>query len=405
MNAKKLTWLVAAALLLAVLVWLSEGGSGREGGPAARQLLGTVNGEDVARIKLQQGSKIVDLELREAEWVVPARNGYRADSNKVRALLLKLFDLSVNQRVTDLPESFEELGVADDSHTKGFGRVALLDDGGKELGALALGGQRTARPRADGAGAGNGQFVRRVGENDTYLINQLLTLVVEPKDWLNSELVNVGQSRVRQVRQFKIEAGQETPLFTITRRSPYRAGDVPQYDLEGAAGAELQDTVLTQVASGLENARLQDVLSAEEAKETVFDRRTEYATQSGLVYSVFSAAEANGRNLVKLEVRFDPELGRQIEAEAAAEAAAQSAAAASSAQSEGASSSSSAPAAPSKPQIATAAEAATLTAGYTPWVYDVAQFQAERFRRSREDLIKPPPAEMTPDEANQSLAE
>jgi hypothetical protein len=371
MNAKRLIGMIVGVMALAVIFSLVTNRT-----PEVReyQPFAQIDGEKIAKLRVERGEERVELGLRDGVWTVTSRDGYPADAGKVRSLLIKLLDLTVNQKVTDNADNFQALGVAAEGGEKSSTKLTLLDEQSKELGALLLGEGRK------GANRDGGQFIRRSDSNDVYLIREALTAAVSAADWLDSELVNVTQTKVRNVRQYRLSTKQETLDFQLVRANP------AEFTLKDGGAEELEQTVISQVVAGLENARSEDVLKNENAgeklKDVTFDAKTEYETSNGLVYTVLSSAEKEGKNYLRLAVRFDAELAKTIEREVAERNAAKQQSSSASEQA-GSSSASS-----EKAELSSAEEAARLEAKFAPWTFVVAQYQNERFRKTRKELFK-----------------
>lgn len=396
---KNLLWLLAVVVILALLV-LATGGDERSS-LSEKQLFAGIDGEQVAKLRLEGEGKSVELELKDGTWTLPARDGYRADGGKVRSLMLKVFDLRVSQKVTDSAASFGELGVADDRYA---GKVALLDAAGKELGGLLLGESRKARRgAAESSAPAGGQYVRRVGTNDVYMIMEAVAAPTDLNYWLQTELVSVAQSKIRAVKQVKLASGAESPEFEIVRQQSSGAEVNSGFTLKEPLpeGEQLQDAVLSQVSAGIENARFDDVLSNAGAQTKLaglnYDQRTEYAVSNGLRYQVLTA-EKDGKYYAKVSVTFDPALAKEVEDEVAQkneelkkkqeEEKANQAASSSSVSAGSDEGKKKAELQPVKAELSTPEEAAKLQASLEPWVYELAKYQAERFRKTRPELFK-----------------
>ena len=232
----------------------------------------------------------------------------------------------------------------------------------------------------------------------------------------------VIQTKVQSVEQVK--TGEEgKPLFTLDRgKIEHLSGTPSDLELQEEIGPEeeVQSAVISQVASGLENLRIADVRSVEDPENSKlsFDMKTVYRALNGLIYTVETAKEGE-KVLAKLHVAFDPAFAEtlkeqarsaaEIEAkekaakeaagEVAKKAAEQQSSAAGNAQvsPESTASPASVPSAVPTPtpdpaaalQIASQEEADKLNEQFGPWVYELASYQGNKFRKTRADLTKP----------------
>lgn len=397
MNKRSLLILGAVLLALAV-VFFSTNPDTRNTKPAAVQLFADLDGEKLGKLELEKGKDKVELRLKDNVWTVPARDDYRADYGKVRSFLLKLLELTVTQQVPGGKESFEALGVADNNTEKGFSKVSLLTADNNELSGLYIGDNRKQRKNGPPT-SGVGQYVRKVGTEKVYLVSEPLYLSVTPQEWLETELVNIPASKVRGIKQTHLTAGAEEKDFElVTKRDGQGARQSGKFELSEplTAGEELQEPVISQIGAGLENARMEDVHAAktfeETNKEVAFDRRSYFETQNGLIYTVDSA-EHDGKYYLKVAVRFDSELAKTIQDEIAKKneqlkkekEEKEKQQTSSQAAQENSSSSSFEPI---KAELSTAGEAEKINAALSQWIYEVAKYQADRFRHTLADVVK-----------------
>jgi hypothetical protein len=208
MNAKNLQ----RALLLLVLVgapavyftyqqdsrWSQEGKAsaaspraGQAGNPALPALRAA--SVSIKSIELQRGSDRCRLELSSAGWTLPERENFAAAQEPVQDLLASLARLELLEPKTAKPENFEKLGLvapADGGQTALS--VRLLDAGGGEIGALLLGERAWDRgfPAV---------YVRRAGENQTYLAKGEVKGGAALRDYLPRDLVAWKTERAASV--------------------------------------------------------------------------------------------------------------------------------------------------------------------------------------------------------------
>jgi len=406
MNRKTLNILIAAAVVLGVLYFLAVPSSEPSRSSTDHRLFSGVDGSKVATIRLEQGNEAVELAVKDGAWVLPARNGYPADSAKVRALLLKLFDLSVSQKVPGGPESHEQLGVSEESLKRGMGHVGLFDKDGKIIAGLRLGESRKSKSNLPAAM--NGQYVRRDGDDTAYLIASPISITTGLSSWLDLNLVNVLPTAVHSIVQSKSDDTGQQLLFELVRTGSKDNSGMPQFTPKGGVpeGKTLQEPVVSQIRSGLENLRIADIVESNSAlgNQLKLDFETLYRTTSGLVYRVRTGVLAD-KTYAKLTASFDPELVAQLKKEAEEAAAATPTPTATptpapeSASSDAAASSSSASAtpkptaSPKPPELSIASEddAKKLNAQFDQWFYELPAYSARKFRYTFTDITEPPP--------------
>jgi hypothetical protein len=160
----------------------------------------------VTTVTVRKGSATPTLTLHKTgrQWSVAERADYPADVSKLRKLLESLRDARVVEEKTSDPARFSAIGVEDpvDAGTAGA-EVAVVTAGGKS--AVIVG-----KP------VGNGNFVRRQGENRSYSVEPAITLETEPRFWIDARLLDVPVALIQSI-EFKPAAGSS---FALHRLNP-----------------------------------------------------------------------------------------------------------------------------------------------------------------------------------------
>ena len=321
MTTKRLGYLLIVLAVFAALYSVFGTGSRNEGSRQAVNLLASVEGDKVERMVIQQGTESIELARKDSGWTLPQRNDYPANAERVRSLLLKLFDLSTSQLVPAGPAGIKKLGLDQEGVKSGRSLVKFFDGAGQELGGLYLGQVRAGK--SDSAqlsglpGSMTGQFVRKDGSDQVYLIAAPLTLVTSMANWLDTNLVNILRSKVLSVSQKKTSSTGAAELVFELKKPESKEAESLELQPGAAEGEEVQSAVVSQVASSLENLRITDVKPASDTdlQKLNFDQETSYQIDNGLVYHVASAQEKD-KIFVKLWVDYDQELAKKLEAEA-----------------------------------------------------------------------------------------
>ena len=181
-----------------------------------------------------------------------------------------------------------------------------------------------------------------------------------------------------------------------------------------AADEELQSAVLSQIVSGLENLRMNDVMQATDPRvaKLNFDAETVYQSDNGLVFHVVTAQEGS-KIYARIRTVFDEALAKKLEARAAAENAEAEKAKAQAKADEAAKKEEEAgktdtaqpsltvAAAPEQAgkqaegdkakaaiQLSNADEALKLNSKFDPWIFEFVSYQGDKFRKNRSDLVK-----------------
>lgn len=252
-NTKVLVGLGSAALIttLAAVLLVSHrqpAGENALGGEyALPELSRQLNDVQSISLKVAEDKTAVTLVKNDQGWVVKEKDAYPADTGKLRELLLKLADARLLEQKTANPERYATLGVTD-IQAKDAKGVLIIPEGLKPPRQLIVG---------DFNSAGNGTFVRRSDERQSWLVKGNLSVERDPANWLDKTLVDIPTARIAEVIVTK-PGNKPMRLFkNQPTDEKFQLADLPQ-------GRELQsDTSLYEIASALSGYTLSDVASAQ----------------------------------------------------------------------------------------------------------------------------------------------
>jgi hypothetical protein len=173
-----------------------------------------------------QGERLVVERSDRGEWVLPDRGGYAARLEPLRKTLVGLTRIELVERKTARADWHDQLGLVAPDEGGDAMQVTLFDGDGNTLAALLLG----KRPHEVGDVAGASPiFVRRPGENQTWLARGALALEISSTHWLERRPFDIDEERIRAVR---LTPPAETP-YTLERGAPAQADFVLQTLPEG----------------------------------------------------------------------------------------------------------------------------------------------------------------------------
>ena len=143
----------------------------------------------------------VTLQKQGQEWTVAERANYPADVSKLRTLLLALSDAKIREEKTSNPASYSIIGVEDP--TKPGATGAQIDVAAKDgrHGVIV------------GKSVGGGNFVRRAGENTSYVVEPGITFEAEPRYWIDTRLLDIASDKIQSI-EFKPATG---PTYSVRR--------------------------------------------------------------------------------------------------------------------------------------------------------------------------------------------
>lgn len=204
MTGKRLLLLLLAGLLLVgAAIWLSASKpepSVATGAPVLPQLQANLNAVTEVRLTKGDGSSVT-LTRRASDWQV-AERGFRADSGRLRKLLLDLAALEIRAEKTNDPANYARLGVEPAEGATATSVKIVVVTPEREW-PLLVGKQDS--PRAG--------FVRVPEQQTSYLAEPLITVDLDPKRWLDRKLLDIPGKTVRSITVVPAEG----PVYTVSR--------------------------------------------------------------------------------------------------------------------------------------------------------------------------------------------
>jgi hypothetical protein len=297
MTPRQVALLLAGGLVLIVFaIWLSSRRHLEHATSAGDLVLPGLEQEvnGVSEVDLRRGDGTrTTLKKASVGWVVGERD-WAAEPGKVRKLLLDLGALNAVEEKTRLPANYPQLGVEDVSTPKATGTQIDVVTPGRTF-ALIVG--KTS--------SGKSGYVRVAGTPPSLLAAPLLTLDADPKSWLERALVDLPQTRIRQVDE-KPAAG---PSFSATREKKeqpdFSVAPIPKgRQLTGTGAAD-------SIAASLGALTLEDVHRAAAPADAKVARAV-FRTFDGLELEITGRKDGT-RALITLAAR---STARDAEAEA-----------------------------------------------------------------------------------------
>jgi len=206
---------------------------------------------DVAALRIQSRAGTFNVRRDRAHgWTIPEKAGFPADAAQVRATILGVTSLQAVEPKTANPEWHGQLGLVAPDKGGDATAITLMDSAGKPLAAVLVGHGADV---ADAMGRG-AIYVRKAGDNQTWLARGYLMAKPALADWLDKRVVSVGRERIQSVdvappagtAYMASRARKDVPDFTIAplpagRSLAYEsAADIPASALVGFAFEDAQ---------------------------------------------------------------------------------------------------------------------------------------------------------------------
>lgn len=254
-------------------------------GPLVDGLSGRLN--DVRTVRITTGGDVLTLNGSDGGWSLAERGGYPVAADKVRALALAVANLELLEPRTAAPERLDRLELGDPAAEGAVSkRVELMDAAGAAMADIVVG---KASLGLYGGGR-DGVYVRRMGENQSWLAAGAIDLPGEAIDLLAREVVDVPLAEVAEVT---LDLDAAAPV-TLSRATP----EVEIFEVGAVVpeGRAVDDDKVERVASALSSLTMQDVRPATETPGNGSIRRSRFETFDGLAVEVAVATAGEGED-------------------------------------------------------------------------------------------------------------
>ncbi len=247
---------------------------------------------DINKIKVSSNQEEFTIVRDGEDWYVQERWNYPADFNLAKRTLIDLADAKILETKTDKPEQYGVLGVDGMEEGGETVHLTLLNDDDTVAGLLL------GRERELGQTGGPRQFyVRRAGEERSWLAEGYLNINPLMLNWVNSEVITVARERIAQVNIIQpngttatlINLGQKDKFGTPESRDKtvFKYAQLG-YDIAGTLFQLRMEDV--QPLSGFSRGKAEIVT----AEFITFDglkvvTETSFDIESGLYFTTFKA--------------------------------------------------------------------------------------------------------------------
>lgn len=198
---------VAALVVLGLALWVS---ARRNAAPEFHEapLLPTLAAEldTVSSLSVLKGAAkpTVTLQKSGKGWTVAERGDYPADVAKLHKLLIALADAKIVEEKTANPAEFALIGVEDPTQSGATGTE------------ISLSARDGTHAVIVGKPSGSGDFARRVGENQSFVVQPAISLETEPRFWIDARLIDIPLADIESL-QVKLPDGAS---YVVKRIKP-----------------------------------------------------------------------------------------------------------------------------------------------------------------------------------------
>jgi hypothetical protein len=208
----------------------------------------------VTELNVRKGSAapLVTIHKQGEQWTVAQRANYPADVSKLRRLLLSLSDAKIREEKTSNPASYSIIGVED---------ATLSGASGAQIEVTAHDGKHAVIVGKPGA---EGSFVRRVGENTSYIVEPAISVEAEPRFWIDTRLLDLPADKIQGI-EAKPAGGPDYSVHRVSAPAP-TAG--PATAAPATAPANAGSANATNTAAPASNFELTGVPSGRKAVDS-----------------------------------------------------------------------------------------------------------------------------------------
>jgi len=306
MNNRTIIWLAGALVILAILAMIGQRGQQPQTQSGNMFLPGLLESlDDVRRVEIVGAGeeRLATLERNDSGWTVLERGGYPADLTKTRHALLSLAETQILEAKTANPALHDRLGLE-----------AITSDTAGGIAVELIGLAEPVRIIVGDAEGDYQRYVRRQGEDQTYLINRDPELATSAVDWLDTEIVNVDGERIQHVTVSRSDGEPLIVSKAVRGQANFTVENIPE-------GRKIRyDSIANVMGNILESLTLDDVEPLTETTDEVIV--TEFRTFDGLVITARSL-ERDDSAWASFASAVDPTLppeSEQTRADAAVEA-------------------------------------------------------------------------------------
>lgn len=295
MNQKTLIGLAVAALVAIVIAFAvdrsnrprSENGGEAPAAYVVPALRDHVNDVDKIVITGADSKPVVTLTRGANGWSIAEKNGFPADTGKLRELLLKLADAQILEQKTSNKDKYASLGVED---------VSAKDAKGVEV---ELGGlQKPVKLIIGNSNQHGGTFVRRDGEAESWLASGSLVVDKKTENWLRKDLADIAATRISSVDITRPDGKIVRLAKTAEGDANFKLADIPKGREAGS------DYAINGPASTLGGLKFEDAVPAKDAPPAEKPLKARFATFDGLIVDV-TAWEKDGKDYAQFAASED----------------------------------------------------------------------------------------------------
>lgn len=208
LNTKTLKRLIFMTALCAIpVVWIAINNGGIDIDTRHKKLLpGLIKQrEQIALVLLQDHDRTLTLKKQNGDWGILENNNYPVMNAKVDDLLFNLADLRVIEPKTAKPEFHDQLDLNDVTEPQSNAVLVTLQNfKGDDIAKIYVGKRESIRLGEEFL---EHIFIRRAGEDQTWLVQGIISLSTDFKEWVEQPLLGIVDSGQVQRLSINVPSG------------------------------------------------------------------------------------------------------------------------------------------------------------------------------------------------------
>jgi hypothetical protein len=298
MNRKQFIVLLVLVAVLGGAAWLhyrrQKAGWNQRNPELGQKLLGDFQVNDVAQIRIEQGTNELTLAKTNGIWCVEQRDDYPANFSEISQFLLKLRDLKIVQTEEVGPSQLPRLNLATLGQGTGAATVlAFYNVDNQPLRTLWLGKahtQQSSQPSPDAPEAGwpDGRYVLTASNSTTVAViaNPLNEVNPSPDQWLDKTFFQIDKPQ-----SISVNFVEATNSWELTRSS----GTNDWKLVDAKTDEKLDGSKVSETAGSFSSPSFEDVATGLNPEQMGMDKptRVEIKTFDGFDYSLAVGRKTN----------------------------------------------------------------------------------------------------------------
>lgn len=204
------------------------------------ELFDAVN--SVAEITVRDANHTTRLVKQGDLWVVASSDGYPANFEKVKSMVLELASLRILEQKTNQPEKHARIGLAgvEEADSRAV-EIDLSAEDGSGLAAILIGDEGKG-------GVAAARYVRLRDEDQSYLVAGTLDYAAEAREWMDNSIADIQPERVVEVSVAPEGAERFTLSRLVGEQGALMLEEIPEgFEERSRATTESMSTFLSQL--------------------------------------------------------------------------------------------------------------------------------------------------------------